>query len=69
MERYAVIRVPTSGPPALIAAPRDFATQAEAQARIDMIEAGQLKTHHTYLDIVAYDGPLGPAMQALGIQI
>jgi len=69
MERFAVIRVPTSGPPALIGAPCDFATRAEAQARIDAIEAGHLKAHHTYLDIVAYEGPLGPAMRDLGVQI
>lgn len=69
MTRFAVIRVPGSGPPALIAAPNSFASRAEAQQRIAEIEAGQLKVHHTYLDIVAYEGPLIDALQELGIQI
>ncbi|WP_411889312.1 hypothetical protein [Yoonia sp. SDW83-1] len=69
MTRYAVIRVPTSGPPALIAAPNVFVSAAEAAARVAAIEQGQLKQHHTYLDVVAFDGPLAEAMAAKGIQI
>ena len=60
MHRFAVIRVPTSGPPALVAAPNDFATRQEArsEARIAAVEAGQVMAHHTYLDIFSYEGPL-----------
>ncbi len=65
--RYAVIRVPTSGPPALIAAPSDFATEAEARARVAAIEGAQLQVHHTHLEILPYEGPLHAALTAHGI--
>lgn len=50
--RYAVVRVPGSGPPALAGAPNDFATETEAEARIVEIEREHRMAHHTYLTIV-----------------
>jgi hypothetical protein len=47
--RYAVIRVPSSGPPALVAEPNDFASEAEALHRIAEVKARQLMAHHTHL--------------------
>ncbi len=67
MTRFAVIRVPTSGPPALIAEPNDFATEADAEARIAAIEGKQIMPHHTYLDILGYDGGLQDALLRKGI--
>jgi|GEM_PF-5571760 hypothetical protein len=69
MIRYAVIRVPTFGPPALIAEPNIFKTQADAQARIDMIEAKQIMSHHTHLECVPISGPIGPALAERGILV
>ncbi|MDX8352740.1 hypothetical protein [Cognatiyoonia sp. IB215182] len=69
MRRFAVIRVPTSGPPALVAQPNVFDSQDSADARIAEIEARQLMTHHTYLDTVAFEGPLMAAMQSRGISV
>ena len=66
MARFPVIRVPTSGPPALIAAPNDFATEAKALARIAEIEAAQLKAHHTCSDVVRYEGSLLDALAERG---
>lgn len=65
--RFAVIRVPGSGAPALAGEPNDFATEAEARARIAQIEAGHLKSHHTHLDIVPYDGDRHVALAAEGV--
>ena len=55
-KRYLVLRVPSSGPPAVIAEPYDFATEEEAEARIAQIEADHLVVHHTYLEVMAYFG-------------
>ncbi|MEM7056389.1 MAG: hypothetical protein AAF557_02265 [Pseudomonadota bacterium] len=66
-ERYLVLRVPSAGPPAVIAEPYDFATHAEAQARIDEIEANHLVVHHTYLEIMSYAGDRFRAMDAAGV--
>lgn len=52
--------MPGAGPPALIAAPNDFASEAEAR---------QLMAHHTYLDILAYEGPLAMAFEERGSPI
>lgn len=65
--RYLVLRVPTSGPPALVAQPNDFATRAEAEARAQAIEGRTRMVHHTWIDIVAYDGPLDAFLAAEGI--
>ncbi len=67
MTRHAVIRVPSSGPPALIAPPNDFTSEAEALRRIAFVEARQLLAHHTYLDVLAYEGPLTAALEERGI--
>lgn len=67
MTRYLVLRVPGSGPPALVGAPYDFATDAEAQARVADIEAAQMKTHHTHLEIQPYEGKTQQALADLGI--
>ena len=67
MTRYAVIRVPSSGPPALIAPPNDIATEAETHRRIAAAEQAQLMAHHIYLDMVAYEGPLMPELSRRGV--
>lgn len=69
MIRYAVIRVPSSGPPALAGSPNVFATREAAKARIAEIEADHLITHHTYLDVIAIEGPLYKALAARGIAV
>lgn len=69
MSRFAVIRVPGSGPPALVGAPYHFDTEHAALARIAEIEAAHLKSHHTHLEVVPFEGPLHAAMQAMGINI
>jgi hypothetical protein len=66
-KRYLVLRVPNTGPKALIAAPNDFATESEAQARIDAIEALQLQGHHTYLEVWPYRGDKFAALAAAGV--
>ncbi|WP_121629632.1 hypothetical protein [Tropicibacter alexandrii] len=66
-ERFMVVRVPGSGPPALIGAPYDFATLADAKARIAEIEATHRKSHHTHLEIVPYRGALAQALAERGI--
>lgn len=68
-ERFLVVRVPGSGPPALIGAPNDFATRTEAEARIAGIEAGHRKSHHTHLEIIPYCGPRAEALAAKGILV
>ena len=65
--RYLVVRVPTSGPPAVIAEPNDFETESEARARIGEIESLQLQAHHTWLDIVRYTGDRTTALERAGI--
>ena len=65
--RYLILRVPGSGPPALAGAPNDFATREEAEARIAEIEAGHLKAHHTYLEVMRYDGDKAAALKAAGV--
>ena len=67
MTRFLVVRVPGSGPPALIGAPYDFASLAEAEARVAEIEAGHLKAHHTHLEVLPYTGPLQTALATKGI--
>jgi hypothetical protein len=67
MTRYLVIRCPTSGPPALIAPPNDFGSEAEARARIGEIEAAHRMAHHTHLEVMAYDGDRLAALDATGI--
>ncbi|MEO0911784.1 MAG: hypothetical protein AAFY59_02165 [Pseudomonadota bacterium] len=67
MTRYAVLRVPNNGPKALIAEPNDFATEAEALARIASVEAAQLQIHHTHLEIHPYSGDLRTALAAADI--
>jgi len=64
---YLVLRVPTVGPKALAGTPNDFATMAEAEARVTQIEAEQLQTHHTYLDIMEYSGDKQEALTKAGI--
>ena len=65
--RYAVIRVPGSGPAALAGPPNDFASEEEALARIAGIEADHRKSHHTDLSVFRYTGPLIDALLAEGI--
>ena len=65
--RWLVLRVPNTGPKALIAPPNDFATEAEARARISAIEAGHLIEHHTYLEAWPYAGDKFTALDAAGI--
>jgi len=66
-KRFLVVRVASSGPRALIAAPNDFATEAEARQRIDGIEANHKIQHHTHFEIVAYTGDKSDALRAEGI--
>lgn len=65
--RYAVLRVPTGGPKALIAPPNDFASQSGAEARIAEIEAAQRFVHHTHLEVYRYEGSLLAALERDGI--
>ena len=65
--RYLVVRVPSPGPPALVAPPYDFATRAEAEERVAAVEARQRKAHHTHVEIVRYDGSLTEELSARGI--
>lgn len=67
MPRYLVIRCPTTGPPALIAPPNDFATREEAEARIAALEVRQAMTHHTHLEVMVYDGNRSTALAAAGV--
>ncbi len=67
LERYAVLRLPSSGPKAVIAAPWDFATHAEAEARIAGIEQDHRVVHHTYLEVFAFKGEKYAAMDAAGV--
>ena len=67
VNRYLVLRVPNTGPRALISAPNGFPSEAEAQERIDSIEAQQLQVHHTYLEIWPYVGDKFAALKAEGI--
>ena len=64
--RYAVLRCPSPGPPALIAPPNDFATLAEAEARIAAVEARARMAHHTHLEVLHYRGSLHEALVARG---
>lgn len=66
-ERFAVLRVPSSGPQAVVAEPWDFATRAEATARIAQLEAGHLIQHHTHLEVFAYEGETYAALRSAGI--
>ena len=66
-KRYLVIRVPTTGPRALIAEPNDFATEALARERIAAIEADHRMQHHTFLDIFPYVGDKLEALTVAGI--
>jgi hypothetical protein len=61
--------VPSSGPPALAGAPNVFATKLEAQDRIAEIEADHRKSHHTYLDIVAFEGTVKDGLAAKNILV
>lgn len=65
--RYLVVRVPSAGPKAVIAPPNDFADRAEAEARIAGIEAAQLMTHHTHLEIETYSGDRAAFCDRAGI--
>lgn len=64
VRRYVVLRHPSSGPPALIATPNDFATEQEAKIRIAEIENNQLMPHHTYLSVMEYEGDKFAALDA-----
>lgn len=56
VKRYLVVRVPGSGPKAVIAPPCDFPNYVEAAARIAEIEAAQAMIHHTHLEIEVFSG-------------
>ncbi|MEM1268370.1 MAG: hypothetical protein AAGI50_20395 [Pseudomonadota bacterium] len=62
MARYAVIRVPKAGRPTLAPAPNDFATEAEAEARIEEIE--ERLTRRVQHAILRYEGDLAAAVAA-----
>ncbi|MEM7189654.1 MAG: hypothetical protein AAF439_08590 [Pseudomonadota bacterium] len=66
-ERFLVQRVPSSGPPAVVADPYDFPTRTAAEERVAEIEAGHLVVHHTYLDIMTYTGDRYAAMDKAGV--
>lgn len=65
--RYLVLRVPTSGPKALAGGANDFASREAAEARVAEILAGQLKAHHTYLEVMAYEGDKMAALERAGV--
>ena len=67
MRKYAIIRVPGSGPPALINMDSIFSDIAEAHAKLAQIEETQLKAHHTFLDIVSFEGKAEDELPKLGI--
>ena len=62
-----MLRVPSTGPPALISEPYDFATLEEAQARVAEFEDSHLVVHHTYFDIRSYHGDRQDALKREGI--
>ena len=62
-----MLRVPSSGPKALAGCPNDFASLEEAEARASEITSRQLKTHHTYLEVVEYSGDKSEFLTAEGI--
>lgn len=66
-KRYLVVRVPGSGPPALVGAPYAFDSLADAEARITAIERDHRKSHHTHLEIIPFEGALVVALEKLGI--
>lgn len=66
---FVVIRVPDGGRPALAGAPNVFDSRAEALARIAEIETGHRKAHHTYLEVLELEEPLGPALARAGVLI
>lgn len=65
--RFLVVRVPGSGPPALVGAPYVFATLADAEARIAVIEQDHRKSHHTHLEVIPFEGAIGAALEKLGV--
>ena len=66
-ELYLVIRVPTTGPRALIAAPNEFSTEAEARQRIASIESKHKMQHHTHLEVFSCSGDKFEALKRAGI--
>ena len=66
-KRYLVLRVPNSGPNALIAEPNDFDNLHAAEARIAAINGEHLMVHHTYLEVFAYSGDKFATLDAEGI--
>lgn len=52
MSRFAVVRVPTTGPPALMGEPALFSDRDAAEARKAEIEARSDIAHHTWIDLV-----------------
>lgn len=52
MTRFAVVRVPTAGPPALVGDPALFERREAAEARRSEIEARAVMEHHTWIDVV-----------------
>ncbi|MEL7258434.1 MAG: hypothetical protein AAFN80_11425 [Pseudomonadota bacterium] len=69
MKRFAIIRVPTNGPPALVNMKNVFETEEEALARLAEIEATQQKLHHTFLDVVEFEGKVHEALPKKGILV
>ena len=66
-EKYVVLRVPSSGPKAVVGEPWLFETKREAEARLTELTASHLVVHHTYLEVFALNGDTYPALDNAGI--
>ena len=66
-KRHIVVRYPDPGPPALVGEPNTFNTLQEAEDRLQEIEAGHLKKHHTSLGIETFAGDRATYLKLFGI--
>ena len=67
VERYAVLRVPSSGQKGVVGEPWLFETQREAEARIAELTADHLVVHHTYLEVILLRGEVYAALDNAAI--
>ncbi|WP_371228601.1 hypothetical protein [Roseovarius sp. 2305UL8-3] len=44
-----------------------YDSEKEARTKLDSLEETQMKTHHTYLDIISFDGNVQEELTKLGV--